>query len=174
MSMFGNAKPTASLSSGLLARKGQAKPAMRPQALTHPATPDDLGWNDLGWNDLGSPAPIDPIDPAARPELNAPLPPVLREREALAQEVAAGPAPVSRPVSANTVARMARETAAKKTKAAFTLRLDADRHLRLRLASAVRNQSAQALLIQALDAFLTTVPEAEVLASQLPRAKGRK
>ncbi|UUL83750.1 hypothetical protein [Sphingomonas qomolangmaensis] len=169
MSMFGNAKPTASLSSGLLARKGQAKPAMRPQALTHPATLDDLG-----WNDLGSPAPIDPIDPAARPELNAPLPPVLREREALAQEVAAGPAPVSRPVSANTVARMARETAAKKTKAAFTLRLDADRHLRLRLASAVRNQSAQALLIQALDAFLTTVPEAEALASQLPRAKGRK
>lgn len=168
--MFGNTKPTASLSSGLLARKGQARPAMRPQALGHPATLDDLG-----WNDLGTPPAVEPIDPAASTDLNAALPPVLREREALAQEVAHpadAAAPVSRPVSANTVARMVRETAAKKTKAAFTLRLDTDRHLRLRLASAVRHQSAQMLLIQALDAFLTTVPEVEALASQLPRAKG--
>ncbi|UZK69698.1 hypothetical protein OKW76_01015 [Sphingomonas sp. S1-29] len=163
MAMFGNAKPIASLSSGLLARKGQAKPAMRPQGL--------VGFNslaeDLGWNDMGSPAPVEPAAPAPEPDVDAPVPPVLRAREAGVQDAA----PVSRPVSANTVARMARETKAKKTKAAFTLRLDADRHLRLRLASAVRNQSAQILMTQALDAFLKTVPEAEALASQLPPAK---
>ncbi|WP_033921324.1 hypothetical protein [Sphingomonas sp. 37zxx] len=170
MAMFGSAKPIASLSSGLLARKGQAKPAMRPQGL--------MGYNslaeDLGWNDMGSPAPAEPIASATQPDPHPPVPPVLRQREALAQEVvpfAPVESPVSRAVSANTVARMAREVTAKKTKAAFTLRLEADRHLRLRLASAVRNQSAQMLMIQALDAFLATVPEVEVLASQLPVAK---
>ena len=36
----------ASLSSGLLARKGAAKPAMRPQGFT---PIEDLGWNDMGY-----------------------------------------------------------------------------------------------------------------------------
>ena len=43
------AKPFASLSSGLLARKGLAKPAMRPQGFGHlSSNVDDLGWNDMG------------------------------------------------------------------------------------------------------------------------------
>ena len=43
------ARPFASLSSGLLARKGAAKPAMRPQAFGNiGASLDDLGWNDMG------------------------------------------------------------------------------------------------------------------------------
>src|ERR671929_1091180 len=42
-------KPFASLSSGLLARKGAAKPAMRPQGLgSFGGSLEDLGWNDLG------------------------------------------------------------------------------------------------------------------------------
>ena len=45
----GASKPRASLSSGLLARKGQAKPAMRAQAFGHHGTHDDLGWNDMGY-----------------------------------------------------------------------------------------------------------------------------
>jgi len=42
-------KPFASLSSGLLARKGAARPAMRPQGFGQGAA----GLEDLGWNDMG-------------------------------------------------------------------------------------------------------------------------
>jgi len=41
-----DARPYASLSSGLLARKGTAKPAMRPQGFS--GNFEDLGWNDMG------------------------------------------------------------------------------------------------------------------------------
>src|SRR3546814_12800878 len=44
-------------------------------------------------------------------------------------------------------------------KAAFTLRLDAERHLRLRLASAVTARSAQTLLTELLDDYLASLPE---------------
>src|SRR5436309_10137802 len=43
------AKPFASLSSGLLARKGAARPAMRPQGFGQVTG----GLEDLGWNDMG-------------------------------------------------------------------------------------------------------------------------
>lgn len=42
-------KPFASLSSGLLARKGAARPAMRPQGFGQMGS----GLEDLGWNDMG-------------------------------------------------------------------------------------------------------------------------
>ncbi|MFC4254503.1 hypothetical protein GRI97_03640 [Altererythrobacter xixiisoli] len=53
---------------------------------------------------------------------------------------------------------------------AFTLRLDAERHLRLRLACAAQNCSAQQLVTQALDRFLNELPEIENLATQLKRS----
>src|SRR5256885_12401474 len=44
------AKPFASLSSGLLARKGAARPAMRPQGFGQVGNSlEDLGWNDMGF-----------------------------------------------------------------------------------------------------------------------------
>ncbi|HEX8842347.1 MAG TPA: hypothetical protein VF757_08610 [Sphingomicrobium sp.] len=46
-------KPFASLSSGLLARKGAARPAMRPQGFGQVGN----GIEDLGWNDMGYEAP---------------------------------------------------------------------------------------------------------------------
>jgi hypothetical protein len=55
-------------------------------------------------------------------------------------------------------------------RAAFTLRLDAKRHLKLRLASTVRNRSAQQLVTEALDRFLGDIPELEALASQVKRS----
>jgi len=58
-------------------------------------------------------------------------------------------------------------------RAAFTLRLDSDRHLRLRLASAVTGQSAQQLVTAALDELLTKIPEIEDLASRVPRSVAR-
>ena len=134
--MFGSSKPIASLSSGLLARKGQARPAMRPQGFLHmsPGAQEDLGWNDMG----GSSSPV-----AGLPAANA------------------------------IVARIVRETQPRATgaKIAFTLRLDTDRHLRLRLASAVTGRSSQQLVAQALDAFLHTVPEVDGVVTHLPPAK---
>lgn len=164
------AKPLASLSGGLLARKGAARPAMRPQGYASLA-PTSQQLEDLGWNDMG-----DALAPQPAPEPEKP--PVLVEREALAEVIEAAPgpepeaAPVEEPravrsVSVATAARFSRETA-HAGRAAFTLRLDATRHLKLRLASAVANQSAQALVGHALDRFLATLPEVDALVAQLP------
>lgn len=181
MTSFGQQKPLASLSSTLLARKGQAKPAMRPQGFggfgMMPGAQDDLGWNDMG----DAPA----MHEAA--PLATSVPPVLVQREALREEFAppppapeplpaAEPAPARavavKSVSVATASRIARETKQKhgksRPKSAFTLRLDQERHLRLRLASAVQNISAQALVTEALDRFLQTLPEVEDLVRQLP------
>jgi len=186
---IGQPKPQASLTSGLLARKGQARPAMRPQGFSGFGNPagamDDLGWNDMGAAEL-APAPAQPVRPVVEPE-SAPVaePPVLREREALKAGIEtprAQPEPepeaVVEPSPAKTstaLKRIGRRVRASQTKAksAFTLRLDADRHLRLRLATAVCDRSAQQLVTEALDAFLATLPEVEELAQSLP-AKSRK
>ncbi len=58
-----------------------------------------------------------------------------------------------------------------KEKAAFTLRLDSERHLKLRLACAVRHQSAQQLVTDALDALLGSMPDIDDLASHVPAKK---
>jgi hypothetical protein len=207
--VLGNSKPTASLSSGLLARKGQARPAMKPQGYHGTA----LNLEDLGWNDMGdgldelhapmpTPAPVRPLLASVEPLESPPVPSVLVEREVLREEFAvpapvyqeighdeivAAPepmpepqpkrapkpvqaAPVVRPVSVATAARIQREVRAGKPKSAFTLRLDAERHLRLRLASACRNRSAQALVTEALDVFIASLPEVEPLVSELTRS----
>lgn len=189
--MLGTPKPTASLSSSLLARKGQARPAMRPQGFVglNPATAHD----DLGWNDMGEEAHALQFapEPAAKP-------PVLRQIEELDERLsqpepapqpvavpaapfapaAIEPLPATAPVAPpptlapTAAARLAREVA-KKSKAAFTLRLDNDRHLRLRLASAVTNRSAQQIVTEALDAFLESLTEVEALARQVGPAGNR-
>lgn len=172
--MLGQAKPFASLSSTLLARKGHARPAMRPQGyagLAPAAQLEDLGWDDMGMEAAAHQPAIapTPITPAVEPVTEAAPPPVLASREAL-REGLEGPADVPhavRSVSVATAGRLQRETA-HKGRAAFTLRLDADRHLKLRLASAVTHRSAQLLVSHALDQFLTTLPEVDSLVAQLP------
>lgn len=57
-----------------------------------------------------------------------------------------------------------------KARCAFTLRLDPERHLRLRLLSAVTNRSAQQLVTQALDALIAGHPNIEELAAD-PKAR---
>ncbi len=54
---------------------------------------------------------------------------------------------------------------------AFTLRLDPDRHLRLRLATATGNRSAQQILVRLLDDFLADQPEITAFASRLAAGK---
>ena len=118
---------------------------------------------------MGAPAPV---LAAVEPEpVAAERPAVLVERDALAQAVEA-PAEV-KSVSLATAARMRRETA-HAGKAAFTLRVDADRHLRLRLASAIADRSAQALVTQALDALIASMPMVNTLAAQLPPPETNK
>jgi hypothetical protein len=160
---MGEPKPLASLSSTLLARKGHARPAMRPQGFasfgfagSHQMQ-NDLGWNDLGLEpDIANGpvcADIVPILPVSPIETPVAPPTVVRQQEELQREWAAVPAECAK-----------RAAPGSKGKAAFTLRLDSDRHLRLRLACAFAHKSAQALVVAALDAFLETQPAVTKLA----------
>ncbi|MCR9178876.1 MAG: type II toxin-antitoxin system HicB family antitoxin [Erythrobacteraceae bacterium] len=54
-------------------------------------------------------------------------------------------------------------------RAAFTLRLDPERHLKLRLAATMQGVSAQALLTEALDAMLAEFDDLDVIAAHLNR-----
>ncbi len=162
---MGEPKPLASLSSTLLARKGHAKPAMRPQGFASfgfgnsgHQPHEDLGWNDMGHDPEPVIAPISaeivPILPVSLVEMPvetpAEPPAVVRQQEELKREL--------EPLSDSFAERAKRAAPGSKGKAAFTLRLDPDRHLQLRLACAVAHKSAQMLVIQALDAFLETQP----------------
>jgi hypothetical protein len=63
----------------------------------------------------------------------------------------------------------ARSAPGSKGKAAFTLRLEPDRHLKLRLACAVDGRSAQQLVTDALDQLLERMPELDGLAAKAKR-----
>lgn len=144
----------ASLNQSLLACKGGAKPAMRPQSGLPIATAtaealEDLGWNDMGGDELSN---VVPISPASNDADDAPV-------LTLAKKIAA---------PANTTA--VRKSALKQGKrAAFTLRLDAERHLKLRLASTIKGQSAQQIVTDALDSLLNEIKELDALAAQMPQ-----
>lgn len=198
------ARPFASLSSGLLARKGAAKPAMRPQGFGQIGS----GLEDLGWNDLGQVGSVDqdpqqalaeelpehhvpssiaaltpaprsaaPVveEPAGEPEAPepAPEPQVIEQQRSIAEnlgvseEEAAAEAEEEPARRADVVKLPPRPAPAPKgRKSAFTLRLDPERHLRLRLACAVSGRSAQQIVTGALDEWLKSIPEVETLAER--------
>ncbi|PXW77616.1 hypothetical protein C7451_104111 [Blastomonas natatoria] len=238
-------KPMASLSSGLLARKGAARPAMRRQGMdglgtmggaAMPASPyglqEDLGWNDMGYDvdpaheerapqygnllagAIPDTAPSQPAAESALPPVPVvpdvvrqqaeiaerlaepavvaePAPEAVTEPEPVAHEpVAPEPVPVSEPVAEPVAAPVlavrqrkrkqavmeevvAAAVQSSARRAAFTLRLDSERHLRLRLASAVSGQSAQQLVTAALDELLTKMTEIEELAGRVTRPAAR-
>lgn len=213
---MGEAKPLASLSGLLLARKGAARPAMRrPSMLGNhgnlAVTQDDLGWNDMGYD--VNPDPSTPMDyehdsgynalagavPEAKPEVrqqqeriaeqlqvqsdlgfdalhheDAVVDDFAQEEERPEVVVAMTPSVRLTPSIAEVANKKhvqsskPRAAAGSKGKAAFTLRLDNDRHLKLRLACAVSNRSAQMLVTDALDAFLDSMPEIGQLAARVP------
>lgn len=233
-------KPFASLSSGLLARKGAARPAMRPQGFGQGgAALEDLGWNDMGFEapkpaeaprdgehdafgeeivehprslhksglspvespvhgqqaeiadrlkagDETDDAEIDEdyddtaelYEPEAAEEAEA-VPfkktPVLfaqpeakaEAEEAVAEKVDVAPQPVvAAPVEAPRRVTRQRSAPGLKNKAAFTLRLDQSRHLKLRLACAVNGRSAQMIVTEALDQLLAAMPELDAMAEK--------
>jgi hypothetical protein len=213
--MSAEPKPFASLSSGLLARKGAARPAMRPQGFGQMgAGLEDLGWNDLGFEPpkpnvtplrdeehdaFGEELPVQPVrNPLAaltpigspvhdqqaeiqdrftaddavdeeydetaelyEPEDVVEVPPAARPVHPAVAAVVPTPAPRRAP--------KARSAAGSKGKAAFTLRLDPARHLKLRLACAISGRSAQLLVTDALDALLGSMPELEDMAGKANR-----
>ncbi len=209
-------KPFASLSSGLLARKGAAKPAMRPQGFGPMNGIEDLGWNDLGLGPSAPPSEFDEeprehvpssiaaLTPAPKPhehgadapagsvddeDYEEPGSPVAEQQRAIEESfhddlpegdgeefAAPAPAPAQTQVPGSVVAlpRRPRQAPGLKAKAAFTLRLDPDRHLKLRLACAVTHRSAQQIVSEALDEFLKSLPELDALAQQLPAQAGKR
>jgi hypothetical protein len=56
-------------------------------------------------------------------------------------------------------------------RAAFTLRLDVERHLRLRLACVNSNRSAQQLVIEALDQLIAEMPEVAEMAAKVRKQR---
>lgn len=194
-----NNRPVASLTPTLLARKGAARPAMRPQLQPLRAFQDnaarqleDLGWNDMGANDADA-NDVGTNHPDARhmaavagtpPRAESPAPAAPVEAKPVAEVVALNPAsepvphvpPVPEVVrqqeaAAVRLAKPRRSALSEGRRAAFTLRLDAERHLKLRLASVTRNRSAQQLVTEALDRLIAELPEVEELAAKV--RKGR-
>ena len=209
-------KPFASLSSGLLARKGAARPAMRPQGFGQGgAGLEDLGWNDMGFEPpkaatapvrdeehdaFGEELPEQPVrnpiaalTPVASPvhdqhaeladhfgvsdeaeDYDDTAEPYEGE-EPVAAEVVPIPGPRAPAAAAPAPRRQPKPRAAPGAsgKAAFTLRLDPERHLKLRLACAVTGRSAQQLVTDALDRLLADMPELDSMAERAPvkRAK---
>ncbi len=139
-------KPVASLNPKLLARKGGARPAMR-VAMSALAVSADGDCDDLGWNDMGHDEGAEVVSIHG----DGALPEVVRQQRALTQQVA------KERSSALQAGR----------RAAFTLRLDAERHLKLRLACTIKGRSAQTLVTQALDNLLSELPDVAEFAAQL-------
>ncbi len=260
------AKPSASLSGSLLARKGGARPAMRRPNAVESEGKIEAGQDDLGWNDMGydvNPGPETPMDhkhtrlnplAAAVPEAT---PEVKKQQDRIAAQLSDGTvggypkagiegadqvSPLSiggmwapgdasdevdeaeqfdkidaeQPVALNGSAlaaaeagdisaeeevvsparlqqialeeqlaaaqqqgaqdeasapRKKRAAPGSKAKAAFTLRLDKERHLKLRLATAVSNRSAQRLVTEALDKMLEEMPQIRALAANVADKK---
>ncbi|HYD38206.1 MAG TPA: hypothetical protein VEA60_11365 [Allosphingosinicella sp.] len=182
-------KPFASLSSGLLARKGAAKPAMRPQGFgSFGGSLEDLGWNDMGHapgslHDIGEalpehvPSSIEALTPAPGGRLQAEPPAIVEQQRELETRLAESAAEAAEPEPepaprvaprAEVVVLPRSRAAAARSKAAFTLRLDPERHLKLRLACALSRRSAQQLVTEALDDFLDSQPGLDALAGQVP------
>ena len=236
---MGEPKAFASLSSGLLARKGAARPAMRPHGFGQVGS----GLEDLGWNDMGFEAPkpaLAPVrdedhdafgeelpEPALRNPLAAltPIPSPVHDQQAeiedrfggysddageeeeevdetaelyepdadvveaepsevderssvtMVKPVKAAPAEVVavavpiRPEPVRASRQRPRAAPGSKGKAAFTLRLDGERHLKLRLACAVTGRSAQQLVTDALDELLAAMPELDTMAERAPKKR---
>lgn len=160
----------ASLSPGLLARKGGAKPAMRPQIQplsefhdqVEREMEEDLGWNDMGTdlsNDLGDAEEAEATSAQVLP-LHGNEPVVANKPDIVMRQQN-----LDHQLSATAASR--RSALAEGRRAAFTLRIDAERHLKLRLASTVTNRSAQQLVTEALDHMLESMPELESLAAKV-------
>jgi hypothetical protein len=121
-----------------------------------------------------------PIKARAELPVEPSKPMVLYHREEIARQVIA-PAVVHVPVNlpdpaathefvqapAYEPAKPRRSALENGRRAAFTLRMDGERHLKLRLACTIRNRSAQQLMTEALDKLIAELPDLAALAAQV-------
>jgi len=103
---------------------------------------------------------------AAQPR-DAQVPEVVRQRSAIAERVAAKTHIDA--AAGKSTAGVRRSALTDGRRAAFTLRLDAERHLKLRLACTIANRSAQQIVTDALDQFIAGLPEVAALAAQVKK-----
>jgi hypothetical protein len=179
-----NNRPVASLSPTLLARKGAARPAMRPQLQPLRSFQDSAArqLDDLGWNDMGHEADA----PDDQPQAELPVAPQRADTSQTAEIVALNPGSEHAVANIPEVVQQQEKIAERLTKqtsgprrsalsqgrkAAFTLRLDGERHLKLRLACVTSNRSAQQLVTEALDRLIADLPQVGELAVKV--RKGR-
>lgn len=176
----------ASLGPTLLARKGGARPAMRSQlgmtpmaaspvaADIAPAHLEDLGWNDMGADEHGMhEAEIVPFQPevaTADPVVERPEPAVREHLRAIAEHMERQGERAAAPQDREPAKPRRKSAASQGRRAAFTLRLDDQLHLKLRLASTVQNRSAQQVLVEMLDRYFAESPDIEALAAQVRRS----
>jgi hypothetical protein len=143
-----SAKTPARLSSGLLSRKGMAAPSAAPETRT----------NMVG--SLGAPdaAPAETTRPRSR---QGPAP----ARSMLADWVAPEVVPQA---GART-----RRGRGRQNRVRVSLRLDEDRHARLKLAAAQRNCTLQSLFCEAIDEFfIRHAPDLHGISARLRRGAG--
>lgn len=124
-------------------------------------TEDDLGWNDMGEDrpelgqgmvpsQGGDVVPFDVAVSKSVEEAPAEPPAIVEQHRALSERF-----------------KVETKQAPKGRRAAFTLRLDAERHLKLRLASTMLGRSAQMIVTEALDLHLATMPDLAELAGKI-------
>ena len=140
----------ASLGPMLLARKGTAKPAMRVQ-LTQNDRTSTLG---------------DDFDQLAESQSALGWNDMGIEDQVV-------PLRVANDLAETASSRERRKAVEQGRRAAFTLRLDAERHLKLRLASTMQDCSAQELVTEALDRFLSEIPELDSIAAHVAGNKSK-
>ncbi|MEL7729087.1 hypothetical protein AAG612_06085 [Citromicrobium bathyomarinum] len=156
---------------------------------------EDLGWNDLGEPDR-SPAKTaqsepqhtahaapaqhandvgDEADDTCAKDDFAPLASHAQSTATERDEVAENVTPIRKPAprlprsqtTRPSAPKGAPHTASSGKRTAFTLRLDAERHLKLRLACTLAGRSAQALVTEAVDAMFATTPELDALVARV-------
>ena len=158
-------KSFASLTGSMLARRT----ALRAAADLPLAGSNDAEWSPVAIAPGNPPVPAATVAATAPAIVAAPAEPLLASKQAPLAKVV----PLVRPAADGGAAVPVRPTGlrplpVRRTRpAAFTLRLDPDRHLRLRLACTLQGRSAQALVTAAVDRLIAELPEIEPLADRI-------
>jgi hypothetical protein len=124
----------------------------------------------LADNPLVEAASIDPAHLANHEPLQSPAPAPAPANQQAPQSPLVAPKKLKpaakKSPSKSSVKTVGGESGKQARRAAFTLRLDTDRHLKLRLAATMQGMSAQALVTEALDAMLGDIDDLDALAER--------
>lgn len=147
----------ASLHSGLLARKGEALPAGPTRLAAAYYAPEDRPPGEGETRPDIAPVEPPPPPPAVTPAAVTPaaVPPAAVTPAAVT--ASARKQGVSRGLGKSVTGKVAGKTTGRQIRRKTTLRLSADQHRRLRIAAAQLDCSQQALMVDALEAYLEQI-----------------